>query len=74
MNDFHAGFAAWLRFPTAAPAERWSGAVRRLIAVHPVLVAALDPILVARDRLSEEFARLDKLVGIRRATMPSATA
>jgi transposase len=42
--------------------ERWSGAVRRLIAVHPVLVAALDPILVARDRLSEELARLDKLV------------
>ena len=30
--------------------ERWSGAVRRLIAVHPVLVAAIDPILVARDR------------------------
>jgi transposase len=42
--------------------ERWSGAVRRLIAVHPVLVAAIDPILVARDRLSEELARLDKLV------------
>ena len=42
--------------------ERWSGAVRRLIAVHPVLVAAIDPILVARDRLSEELDRLDKLV------------
>jgi transposase len=39
-----------------------SGAVRLLIAVHPVLVAAIDPILVARDRLSEELARLDKLV------------
>ena len=42
--------------------ERWSGAVRQLIAAHPMLMAAIDPILVARDRLGEELARLDKLV------------
>jgi transposase len=41
---------------------RWSGTVRQLIFAHPVLMAAIDPILVARDRLSEELARLDKLV------------
>jgi transposase len=34
----------------------------RLIAAHPVLVAAIDPILVARDRLSEEIDRLYRLV------------
>jgi transposase len=42
--------------------ERWSDAVRQLIAAHPVLLAALDPLLVARDRLGDELARLDKLV------------
>ena len=42
--------------------ERWSDAVRRLIAAHPMLMAAIDPILAARDKLAEELARLDKLV------------
>ena len=42
--------------------ERWSGTVRQLITAHPMLIAAIDPILVARDGLGEELARLDKLV------------
>jgi transposase len=42
--------------------DRWSGTVRQLITAHPMLMAAIDPILIARDRLSEELARLDKLV------------
>ena len=42
--------------------ERWSDAVRQLIAAHPMLMAAIDPILAARDKLAEELARLDKLV------------
>jgi transposase len=42
--------------------ERWSHAVRQLIAQHPTLLAALDPILAARDKLGEELARLDQLV------------
>jgi transposase len=41
---------------------RWGSAVRQLIAPHPTLMAALDPILVARDQLGEELARLDRLV------------
>ena len=40
--------------------ERWRGAVRRLIAAHPMLMAAIDPILVARDKLGEELACLDR--------------
>jgi transposase len=44
--------------------ERSRGTVRQLITAHPMLMAAIDPILgaVARDRLWEELARLDKLV------------
>ena len=42
--------------------ERWSGAVRQLIAAHPVLTAAIEPILAARDGVGQELARLDKLV------------
>jgi transposase len=42
--------------------ERWSGTVRQLIAAHPMLMAAIDPILVDCDGLCEEFARLDKLI------------
>jgi transposase len=42
--------------------DRWSDTVRQLIAAHPVLMAAIDPILVARDKLSDELARLDRLV------------
>jgi transposase len=41
---------------------RWSDAVRELITAHPMLMAAIEPILVARDGLCEELARLDKLV------------
>jgi transposase len=41
---------------------RWSDAVRELIIAHPMLMAAIEPILVARDGLCEELARLDKLV------------
>ncbi|MFO1037823.1 MAG: IS110 family transposase [Geminicoccaceae bacterium] len=37
---------------------RWSDAVRQLIAAHPMLATAIEPILVARDKL----ARLDRLV------------
>jgi transposase len=39
--------------------ERWSDAVRQLIAAHPALTAAIEPILIARDKLATE---LDKLV------------
>ena len=42
--------------------ERWSDTIRQLIAAHPVLMAAIDPILAARDKLAEELGRLDKLV------------
>ena len=42
--------------------ERWSGAVRQLIAAHPMLMSAIDPILIARAGLCQELARLDKLV------------
>jgi transposase len=42
--------------------ERWSDAVRQLIGAHPVLMAAIAPILAARDKLAEELARLDKQV------------
>ena len=42
--------------------ERWSDAVRRLIAAHPMLMTAIEPILAARDKLAEEPGRLDKLV------------
>jgi hypothetical protein len=31
--------------------ERWSDAVRQLIAGHPKLIAAIDPILAARDKI-----------------------
>lgn len=42
--------------------ERWSHAVRELIAGHPILTASIDPMLLAREALACEFARLDKLV------------
>ncbi len=57
-----ARFAAWLRSPSALLRERWSGAVRRLIDTHPVLVAAIDRSWSPADRLSEELDRLVKLV------------
>ena len=41
--------------------ERWSGAVRQLIAAHPMLMSAIDPILIARAGLCQELARLDKV-------------
>ena len=41
---------------------RWSDAVRELICGHPVLTAAIDPMLKAREALAEQFDRLDKLV------------
>lgn len=45
--------------------DRWSGAVLQPITARPMLMAALDPILVARDRLSDELACLDDLVRAR---------
>jgi transposase len=42
--------------------ERWSDAVRQLIGAHPMLSAAIEPILAARDQLAEQLAHLDKLV------------
>jgi hypothetical protein len=54
--------------------ERWSGTVRQLISAHPMLMAAIDPILVARDKLCEELARLDKLVRDQAAMTQSAAA
>jgi transposase len=41
---------------------RWSDVVRQLIAAHPMLTTAIEPILVARDSLADELARLDRLV------------
>jgi hypothetical protein len=58
-----ARIAAWVRSSTAAPA---AGALERSRSPahrHPVLVAAIDPILVARDRLSEELARPPRQTG-----------
>lgn len=42
--------------------QRWSHTVRQLVTGHPMLMAAIDPLLAARDKLAEELARLDKLV------------
>jgi transposase len=42
--------------------DRWSDVVRQLIAAHPALTAAIEPILTARDKLATELANLDKLV------------
>ena len=41
---------------------RWSAAVRDLVAEHPVLLAAIDPLLVARDALAGQLDHLDRKV------------
>ncbi len=35
--------------------KRWGDAVRELIAAHPMLATALEPILAARDQLTEKL-------------------
>lgn len=41
---------------------RWSAAVRARVAEHPVLLAAIDPLLVARDALAGQLDQLDRKV------------
>jgi len=54
--------------------ERWNDAVRRLIAAKPMLMAAINPILAARDKLAEELTNLESGSAIRSATTPFAAA
>jgi transposase len=54
--------------------ERWNDAVRRLIAAKPMLMAAINPILAARDKLAEELTNLESGSAIRSATTPFAVA
>lgn len=49
---------------------RWSAAVRELVAGHPTLLVAIEPLLAARDALANQLAGLDRRVRDQARTDP----